>query len=113
MPDVAALAGANEIVERLESFMMRRLRIRLMNLVQVDIVGAQSFKARLRGRHDVAVRSSLQIRTVAHRHAELGRNDSFATTIAERFAQQLFGAAAIAVNVGGVEQPDTFVDRLI
>src|SRR5208282_5714010 len=41
MADVADLAGANQIVERLERLMLRRLRVRLMNLVEVDMVRAQ------------------------------------------------------------------------
>ena len=40
MSDVSNLAGANEIVERFESFMLRRFGIGLMNLIQVDIVSS-------------------------------------------------------------------------
>ena len=87
MPDVANLARANEIVQRLERFMLRRLGVGLMNLVQVDIVSAQSFEARLGRRDHVTVRSTVQIRTVAHRHAEFGRDDNLASAITERLAQ--------------------------
>ncbi len=93
--------------------MLRRLGIGLVNLIEVDVVGAKSFEARFRGGHYIAVRSALQVRTVAHRHAELGRDDNLAAAISERFAEQLFGGAAIAVDVGGVEQRDALVERLM
>src|SRR5208337_252493 len=83
------------------------------NLIQIDIVSAQPFKARLGGRDDVAVRRAAQVGTVAHRRAEFGRDDDLATAISERFAEQLFGAAPIAVYVGGVEQRDAVVERLM
>src|SRR5208283_811093 len=111
--DIAHLAGADEIVQRLERFLLRRLRVRRVNLIQIDIVSAQPFKARLGRRDDVAARRAAQVRTVAHRHAKFGRDDDLATAISERLAEQLFGAAPIAVYVGGVEQRDAVVERLM
>src|SRR5208282_1035106 len=111
--DIADLARANEIVQRLESLLLRRIGVRGVNLIQIDIVSPEPSKARLGGRDDVAARPAAQVGAVAHRHAEFGRDDDLATAISERLAEQLFGAAPVAVYVGGVEQRDAVVERLM
>src|SRR6266478_8933735 len=58
--DVADLALADEIVERPQSLLDRRQRIRLVLLVEVDPVGLEAPQARLDLGHDVMPRRALK-----------------------------------------------------
>ena len=63
--------------------------------------------------HDVAPRRALLHAGVVHRHAELGGEHDVLALVAEHLAHRGLRAAAIAVDVGGVEQRDAEVDRLV
>jgi len=82
-----------------------------MNLVEVEIVGAEAFQAGLAGRHDVAAGAADFVRPVAHRHAELARQHDLVAAIAERLTEHLLGLAAVAVDVGSIEQRNALVER--
>src|SRR5437016_6059167 len=94
--DVADLAGVNQVVESGEGFFLRRLRVGRVNLVEVDVVSLETLKAVLGGGDYMAPRATARVRSVAHRHSELGCNDHVLALIAERLAQQFFRLAAAA-----------------
>jgi len=48
---------------------------------------------------------------VVHRHAEFGREHDVLAPVAEALAQILLGAAALAVDIRGVEQRDAEIER--
>jgi hypothetical protein len=58
---------------------------------------------------DVAAGGARLLRRAAHVHAELGGHHHLVAVPAERLAEQGLRAAAVAVDVGGVEQGDAGV----
>src|SRR5262249_26078998 len=75
----AHLALPHQIIERAQRFLDRGLRVRAMQLVKVDPIGAQPLQTRLDRVHDVAPRRPLEPTGVIHRQAELAReHDCFA-----------------------------------
>ena len=44
-PEVAHLAGAHAVVERIERFFERRERIAAVDLVEIDVIELQAFQA--------------------------------------------------------------------
>jgi len=84
-----------------------------MELVEVDPVGLEAPERVLDGAHDVAARAAFQLLGVVHDHAELRRQHDLLAPVAEHLAHQRLRAAALAVDVGGVEERDAEVDRLV
>src|SRR5262244_2342056 len=108
----AHLALPHQIIERAQGFLDRGLRVRAMQLVKVDPIGAQPPQARLDRVHDVAPRRPLELAGVVHRHAELAREHDRFALLAENSSKPLLRAAFVAVAVGGVDQVDAELDRL-
>ena len=84
-----------------------------MLLVEIDVVGLQPLQAGLDRRHDVAARGALLGAVVAHRLGEFGRQHDVLAAVAEHLAQHGLRAAHARIDVGGVEQRDAEVDRLV
>src|SRR5665647_419826 len=118
--DVEDLAHAHEIAERLERLLDGRARVDAMDLVEVDVVGAEAAQAGIDGLHDVLTPEPHVVDVagagrgrVAHRAAELGGDhDGLAGDACglERPPQDLLGLAT-RVHVGGVEEVDAGVER--
>src|SRR6266702_426827 len=111
--DVADLALMHEVVERVQGFFHRRQRIVIVLLIEVDVVGLQPCQARFHRRHDVAARCALLGAVIAHRLGIFGREHDVLATVAEHGAQHRFRAALAGIDVGGVEQGDSEIDRLV
>ena len=109
--DVANLALRDEIVERPQRLLDGRARIGLVQLVEVDVVGAKSPQAVLDRLHDVAARRPALDVDVVHLPSELGREHDVAPARAEHFAELRFRAAAVAVRIRGVEKRHALVER--
>jgi len=106
--DLAHFPFAHEFVQRAQRFRDRRAGIGLMELIQVDVVRAQSAQAVLGGLANV-----LRLRAMARLielHAELAGNDGFTPPASEGTAEILL-AVAFIVDVGGVEEIDAGVER--
>ena len=84
--------------------------VRSVDLVQVDVVGLQAAQRVLDRGHDPAPRGALLIGIVAHRAAELRREDHAVAAPLERLADDLLG---VAVGVGGVDEVDPRVQRFV
>ncbi len=84
-----------------------------MLLIEVDPVGLHPLQAGLDRRHDVAPRRALLGAVGAHRLGEFGRQHDVLAAVAEHLAEDLFGAANPGIDVGGIEQRDAEVDRLV
>ena len=84
-----------------------------MLLVEVDVVGLQPLQAGLDRGHDVAPRGALFGAVIAHRLGVFGRQHDVLAAVAEHFAQHGLGAAHAGIDVGGIEQRDAEVDRLV
>ena len=113
--EVPHLARLHDVVQRLEHLLHRRAPVEPVDLVQVDEVGAQPAQAvvdlgqdRLAGQPDA-------VRPLAHRTVHLRRDDDLVAVHAEilqRPAEELL-AGPPGVDVGGVEEVDAGVERLL
>jgi hypothetical protein len=70
--DVERLAGLDDVAERLQRLLDRRRRVEAVDLVEVDVVGAQSAQAVVDGMQDVLARQAALVGVVAHRVEDLG-----------------------------------------
>lgn len=84
-----------------------------MQLIEIDPVGVEPAQARFDRLHDVAPRRAAQFVGAIHRQPEFGgQHDVFAPGT-EKVTQDFFGAALVAVRVGGVDQRDTDIERFV
>ena len=111
--DVAHLALRDERVERAQRFLDRRRRIGTMVIIKIDPIGLQALEARLDRARDVARRAAFELAFVVHRHAEFGDQHDILAAGAERLPQDRLRSAAVAVNVGGVENRDAGIERRV
>jgi hypothetical protein len=95
-------------VERLHGLLDGRLVVPPVDLVQVDVVGAQSPQRGVDGVEDMAPGESAVVRPLTHREADLG-GQHVVLSPAEHLPQQTPGdlfAHPHRVHVGGVEERD-------
>lgn len=113
MADIADLALADEIVERAQCLFHRSQRIIVVLLVEIDIVGLEPRQAGLDRVHDVAARGALLGAVGGHRLGIFcGQHDVLAA-VAEHGAEHRLRTALAGIDVGGVEQRDTEIDRAV
>ena len=114
MPQVAHLALGDQLGQRVQGFLDRGLRVRGVQLVEVQVVGAQPAQRGGHGAADIGPAALGPGRgPVAHVHllmAELRGQHDLVAAAAQYLAEQFLGAAAVAVDVRGVEQGDARVD---
>jgi len=85
-----------------------------MKLVEIDVVGLESFQARLASLDDVEAAVANEVWLVGHTSVDLGCKE-YAVSLAvafECFTNELFGCA-FAVNVCGIEEVDAFADCVV
>ena len=108
-PDLAHLAVVHRAIEGLEGLVDRRRLVGRVELEEIDAIGAEATQAAFHRRRDRScARTGGQVGPIAH--AELGRDDDVIASRPERGAEQLL-APSSAVDVGGVEQGDTGIER--
>jgi hypothetical protein len=111
---VPDLALGNQLMQCRDGLLDRGHRIRRVQLVQIDVVGAQPPQRLGHGPPDVGPAAlGPRGRPVAHVSAlvaELGGQDDLIPAPAEDLAERALGPAASAVGVGRVEQGDAGVD---
>ncbi len=83
-----------------------------MRLVQVDIIGGEAAQAGLAGRYQVVARQPKVVRSRPHRREGLGGDLHTLPPALQRRAEHFFGEP-FRIDVGGVEQRDTLLDRNI
>ena len=110
MADVAHLSLAHELVERAECLLERRDPVEPVVLVEVDVVGTQTAKRSFDRLVDVGTRASFD-GPVTHVHAELRSEHDPVAPPFEHLAEKVFAAAAVSVDVRGVEKGDPDVER--
>ena len=114
-PDVAHLAGVDELAERGERLLLRDVgERRAVQLVQVDAVGLQRLERPVARRDDVLTPVPLGRVALAPRHADLGgEHDVVAPAVrGERGADDPL-ALATGVHVGDVDHVDAAVERRV
>ena len=105
--DVAGLARLHDVVQGLQRLLDRRLVVPAVDLVQVDVVGAEPPEARVDLRQDRLPRQAPAVRALPRREEHLGRDHHLVPPgeVAERPAEDLL-ARAVGVGVRGVEEVD-------
>ena len=83
-------------MERFERLLDRRLGIEPVDLVEVDVVGAEAAERRVDGLEDVLARQASSVDVIADRVEDLGRHHHFvaARQLTQRASQDLLAAAA-------------------
>src|SRR3984957_5497885 len=111
--DVECLSRTHDLVQSLERFFDRSVRIKTVDLVKIDIVGLQTPQAVVYGVHDVLARETLLIRIASHGVEDLGGNDQFVPRWAiflERASGNLL-ADAQRIDIRSVKKVDAGFDR--
>src|SRR5436305_180956 len=110
--DVTDLPFADELVERAERLFVRRDPVGTVVLVEIDVVGAQAPERRVDRLADVPARAA-RLCPVAHVVAELRRENDVVAPPFEHPSEQILASAAVAVDVGGVEQRHAVIERRV
>src|ERR1035437_6551695 len=81
-----------------------------MDLIEIDVVGAQPAQALLTCRHDPSARVPLSIRVTPHGTMHLGgQNDLFPCGLCQGLSDDLLGLTR-GVDVGGVDEVDAGIE---
>ena len=110
--DVARLARLDDVVERFEGFLDRRVVVEAMDLIEVDVVGAEPRQRARRSRRSRCLRDRPAVFGPSLIGIEgLGRDHQLiARLILQRTAEHLLADAA-RIHVGGVEKIDAVLER--
>ncbi len=117
--DVARLAGAHHVVEGAQGLVHRRLGVGVVDLVEVDVVGAEAAQRALDGVEDVLAGGAAVPGPGAHGAGALGGDHEVVAPAPEPPPQDLLGAAhgvegaAQRIDVGRVEEGDPAGGRAV
>ncbi len=111
--DGAHLAGLGELLQRPKRLLHRRRRVRLVHPQQVDRVGLEPPQAGFDRCKDIGAAAAMLFVDAGHRLAELGGKRHLPAPRAQHLADDRLRAAAIAVDVGGVEMGDAEIQCLV
>src|SRR5581483_81782 len=111
--EIAGLARLDDVVQGFHRLLGRGLRVEAVDLVQVDVVGAQAGQRGIDLLHYRPPGQAGAAGTVAHREVHLGRQHHVlaAGVLPDRAAGDLLGRAD-AVSVGGIPERDPELDGL-
>jgi hypothetical protein len=82
-------------------------------IIDIDPLGLEPLQAPLHSRQDITTRAARKVSLIVHRQAEFRGEDQVLAAVAQRYAEQGLGPAAIAIDIGGVEEVDAGLDRRI
>src|SRR4051794_38110170 len=99
--DIADLAGADEVVERVQRFLNWGERIEAVELEEVDIVRSEALEGALDCGDQVEARRADVVRAGAQAKGGLGRDKHLVAPALDRGAQHLLGKA-LGIDVGAV-----------
>ena len=110
--EVADLAALHQIVQRLQGLLDRGGRIPAMDLVEVDVVHAQSAQTGVHLGEDRLPGQAGEVGAVAHPTVHLGRHHQLVapTVVGQGPADDLLAGSG-RVDVRGVEEVDPCLDR--
>jgi hypothetical protein len=102
----------DEVGERAERLVEVGVRVRAVDLVEVDVVGAEPAQRVLDLGDDPAPRDPAPVRILTHRAEHLGGEHDVVATAFERLADDLLGLTG-GVDVGGVDEVDAGVEGAV
>ena len=109
--EIAHLAAPDQFAHRAHGLLQRRRMVFLVQIVDVDAVGAEPLQAFLGGLQHPAPRQPAAVGIAAHLVGELGRKDPALPVVGNGASDHLFGIAAI-IGVRGVDEVDAGLVRL-
>ncbi len=109
-PEGAYLPGADQVGQDREGLLHVRVRVGPVDLVEVDVVGAQTAQRVLDGGGEPTPGGTLPVGVLTRGPAGLGGEDDVVTAALERLADDLL---RVAVGVGGVDDVDARVEGLV
>jgi hypothetical protein len=96
---------AHQVIQGAQGLFHRRPLVDGMDLIQVEVVGAEPPQARLARLDDVVARGAQVVRPVTHRTVQLGGQQDLAAARPDRLAEDLLGQAR-GVDIRGIEEID-------
>ena len=111
--DIAGLAGLHHVMQRLQRFLDRRRVVEAVDLVEIDIIGAEPAQAVVDLVEDRLARQAGAVRAGAHAVEHLGgEHDVLAPgEILDGAADDLL-RGAVRIDIGGIEEIDPELERL-
>ena len=112
--DVQGLARLDHVVQGLEGLLDRHLVVPAVDLVEVDVVGAETSQRVVDLGHDRLAGQSGAVGSRPHPHVHLGGDDDLVAVreVPQRASDDLL-AGPVGVHVGGVEEVDTELEGLL
>jgi hypothetical protein len=112
--DIAGLACLDDIVQRLQRLLDRRRIVEAVDLVEIDVVGAEAAQAVVDLVEDRLARQAGAVGAGPHAVEHLGGEHDLVAPgeVPDRAADDLLGGA-VGIGVGRVEEIDAEVDRLL
>ena len=113
--DVEDLPLRDEIVERAQDLVLRRVEVLHVDLIEVDVIGAEALQAVLHAAHDAVAGGAGPVGPFAHGEAELGgEDDLLAALIAlDPGADDPLAEAVLPVDVRRVDEVHAQLQRAI
>src|SRR5437016_11084610 len=112
--DIAGLAGLDDVVQRFDRLLDRRVVVPAMDLIEIDVIGAEAPQARIDFGHDRLARQAGAIGARPHPAIDLGSDDDLVSSgeILDRTPENLL-AAAERIAVRRVEEIDAGFERTL
>ena len=109
--DVAHLSRLDEVVECAERFLNRGVRVKAVDLVQIDGLDPQAFETRFARLHNVLAREAAPVGARCHGPVHFaGQHDFLHAAIVAEGAPGDLLAHAERIHVGGIEEVDARLD---
>ena len=106
---IAYLAAGDQMMHRLERLLDGSDAIPVVQLVEVDVIGAQPLETGLDGANQVVARGAGSVGVIAQRASALGGEDDVVALAAQRLAGNFFRQPE-RVEIGGVDQVDAGIE---
>src|SRR3984893_5723274 len=109
--DITSLPGLDDVVQCLKRLLDRAAIVPAVDLIEIDVIGAEASKAVIDLAHDRHARQAAAVRPLPHPPVDLGRDDDLvaAGQILDRPAEDLL-AAAEGMPVRRVEEIDAALE---
>ena len=101
--EIADLAEANEVAHGTHRLLEGCVVILLVQIVDVQVIGAEPFQARIGRLHHPFAREAALVHPLAHRVGELGRQDPLVPLCGDASTGDLLGTALV-IGIGRVDE---------
>lgn len=110
--DVADFAGADEVIQDVHSFFDGRFGVEAVELIEVDVVGLQTFELSFDGFDEMEAAAADVVGALAEAEGGFGGDEDFVAAAFDGGAENFFGEAG-GIDVGGVEHCQAGVEAKV